>query len=310
MNATSVSRPRARRASMSRPRERRVRQRRAGAEHHRLLRLSIGRRAMLARSATFRRQYARIAGAPHLSIVIRSQPVVGSRLPALTSIRRADDNRVEAVVSVGCLRRGPPSSSRMRFEHIIEQLDGVDLPAKARLPGQRCSPRQRPVPRRVRNESGHRGRPARRARGPRDTVAQWHDGTGWRSVVIAACLARPARTASPRALLTVAQTDPSAPRGRRAPPTSAPTDARWPSSRSLGSSLPTRIDRATSTCSIALTGRVTLESGDARRRSEILARADQRRWPLPRLRVAAHRSGHAARRHRSARSRSPARPAR
>jgi hypothetical protein len=87
---------------------------------------------MLARSATFRRQYARIAGAPHLSVVIRSQPVMGSRLPALTSIRRTAQNRVEAVVSIAACARITELIAH-ELEHIIEQLDGVDLPVKARL---------------------------------------------------------------------------------------------------------------------------------------------------------------------------------
>jgi hypothetical protein len=60
---------------------------------------------MLARSPTFRRQYARIASAAHLSVVIRNQPVIGTNLPALTSIRRVGRGRVEAVVNIiACAR--------------------------------------------------------------------------------------------------------------------------------------------------------------------------------------------------------------
>ena len=87
---------------------------------------------MLARSATFRRQYARIAGAWYLSVVIRSQPVMGSRLPALTSIRRVPGSRLEAVVSVAVCSRTAELIAH-EIEHIIEQLDGVDLKLKARL---------------------------------------------------------------------------------------------------------------------------------------------------------------------------------
>jgi hypothetical protein len=87
---------------------------------------------MLARSATFRRQYARIAAAPHLSVVVRSHAVMGSRLPALTNIRRAAHNRLEAVVSIAASARIAELIAH-EIEHIIEQLDGVDLPVKARL---------------------------------------------------------------------------------------------------------------------------------------------------------------------------------
>jgi hypothetical protein len=87
---------------------------------------------MLARSATFRRQYARIAGAQHLSVVIRSHPAIGSRLPGLTTIRRTANGQVEAVVNiVPCSRNAELIAHEL--EHIIEQLDGVDLRVKSRL---------------------------------------------------------------------------------------------------------------------------------------------------------------------------------
>jgi hypothetical protein len=87
---------------------------------------------MLARSPTFRRQYARIASAAHLSVVIRSQPVIGTNLAGLTSIRRVADGRVEAVVNIIACGRTTELIAH-EIEHIIEQLDGVDLPVKSRL---------------------------------------------------------------------------------------------------------------------------------------------------------------------------------
>jgi hypothetical protein len=87
---------------------------------------------MLARSATFRRQYARVAGTPRLSVIIRSQPVTGSLLPGLTNIRRGEHGRVEAVVTIVACGRAAELIAH-EIEHIIEQLDGVDLRLKSRL---------------------------------------------------------------------------------------------------------------------------------------------------------------------------------
>ena len=90
--------------------------------------------AMLARSATFRRQCARIAAARYLSVFIRSDPPVGTRARALTLIQRLPDGRVEASVQIGF---GADTGELIahEIEHILEQLDGVDLSAKSRLRG-------------------------------------------------------------------------------------------------------------------------------------------------------------------------------
>ena len=88
--------------------------------------------AMLTRSPTFRRQYARIACAVHLSVVVRSKMPSGRRSAALTQMSPKAGGAVEAEIFI-------PSSSRAveliahEFEHIIERLDGVDLRGKARL---------------------------------------------------------------------------------------------------------------------------------------------------------------------------------
>jgi hypothetical protein len=86
---------------------------------------------MLARSPTFRRQYARLARAPFLSVVLRSDMPPGRRAQALTQLSLRDGG-TEALVHV----TPSPRSSELiahELEHIIEQLDGVDLRAKARL---------------------------------------------------------------------------------------------------------------------------------------------------------------------------------
>ncbi len=90
--------------------------------------------AMLARSPTFRRQCARIAAAPHLSILIRSDPPLGTRAKALTQIQRLTGGRVEAAVQISH-SRGVGELIAHEIEHILEQLDGVDLRVKSRLRG-------------------------------------------------------------------------------------------------------------------------------------------------------------------------------
>jgi hypothetical protein len=90
--------------------------------------------AMLARSATFRRQCARIAAAPLLSVIIRSDPPVGTRAKALTEIKRLPGGRVEAVVQIAHSSQVGELIAH-EIEHILEQLDGVDLRAKSQLRG-------------------------------------------------------------------------------------------------------------------------------------------------------------------------------
>ena len=88
--------------------------------------------AMLSRSPTFRRQYARLARAPLVSIVLRADMPAGRRVEALTQFSSRGALGVEAVVHV------VPSTRTVELiahelEHIIEQLDGVNLRAKSRL---------------------------------------------------------------------------------------------------------------------------------------------------------------------------------
>ena len=87
---------------------------------------------MLARSSTFRRQCARIAAATHLFVSIRSEPARQTRASALTEIQRHPGGRVDAVVWIGPSARLTELIAH-EIEHIIEQLDGVDLRVRARF---------------------------------------------------------------------------------------------------------------------------------------------------------------------------------
>ena len=89
---------------------------------------------MRMRSPTFRRQCARIAAARHLLIEIKPEPPRGAGYPAgFTEIRRYQHGRMIADVRVPTSYRAPEIIAH-ELEHVLEQLDGVDLPAKATLP--------------------------------------------------------------------------------------------------------------------------------------------------------------------------------
>jgi hypothetical protein len=88
--------------------------------------------AMLTRSATFRRQYARLARARHLSVIVRSDMPAGRRMPALTQMSPRRGGGVEALVHITPSARAIELIAH-EFEHIIERLDGVNLRAMARL---------------------------------------------------------------------------------------------------------------------------------------------------------------------------------
>ena len=86
--------------------------------------------AMLRYSPTFRRQCSRIASTPNLRVEIVPALLGGSASgAALTRIVRSERG-IEATVQLG------PSGDPVlliahEFEHILEQLDGVDLPVMA-----------------------------------------------------------------------------------------------------------------------------------------------------------------------------------
>jgi len=85
---------------------------------------------MIERSPMFRRQCLRLAGAPHLTVIVRMLHPQNSGPRALTEIKREDGGRMVAMVSIN------PQGDFMELlahelEHVIEQLDGIDLAAKA-----------------------------------------------------------------------------------------------------------------------------------------------------------------------------------
>jgi hypothetical protein len=87
--------------------------------------------SMLALSATFRAQCRRIGEAPSLRVVVRIDPTLVDRsYRAQTRFARAPSGDIFARVHVG-LRLNPVEWIAHEFEHVIEQLDGVDLPALA-----------------------------------------------------------------------------------------------------------------------------------------------------------------------------------
>jgi hypothetical protein len=88
---------------------------------------------MLARSPTFRRQCARLAAATNLTVLVRSDLPIGTRAGALTSIQMKRHGKIEAVVRVGLSHRTAELIAH-EIEHIVEQLDGIDLRTKSRQP--------------------------------------------------------------------------------------------------------------------------------------------------------------------------------
>jgi hypothetical protein len=90
--------------------------------------------AMLRDSVTFRRQCQRIARSPHLEVVVhRTLLPASSEGGAFTRVTRRPDGAVEATVRIGMLGDDVTLLAH-EFEHIIEQLDGVDLAAMASQP--------------------------------------------------------------------------------------------------------------------------------------------------------------------------------
>ena len=87
---------------------------------------------MLERSAMFRRQCLRLAAAPHLSVIVRMlHPLTGGNR-AHTEIKRENGNRLVASVKINPLGDFTELLAH-ELEHVIEQLDGIDLAAKAAM---------------------------------------------------------------------------------------------------------------------------------------------------------------------------------
>jgi len=88
--------------------------------------------SMRQRSATFRRQCLRIAGASRLTVVLEAgPPPAHMRALAWTRVARVD-GRLEAVIRLGKDYPAPGLIAH-ELEHVIEQIDGVDLQRKAHL---------------------------------------------------------------------------------------------------------------------------------------------------------------------------------
>ena len=85
---------------------------------------------MLARSPLFRRQCLRLAGAPRLTVVVRMSHPLSAGPRARTQISQMDGNRLMAIVEINPLGDFSELLAH-EFEHIIEQLDGIDLAARA-----------------------------------------------------------------------------------------------------------------------------------------------------------------------------------
>jgi hypothetical protein len=90
--------------------------------------------SMLRDSATFRRQCQRIARSSNLAVVVQRAVLPASHAGgAFTRVTRRPDGAVEATVRIGALGDDVALLAH-EFEHIIEQLDGVDLAAMASQP--------------------------------------------------------------------------------------------------------------------------------------------------------------------------------
>lgn len=90
--------------------------------------------SMLRDSPTFRRQCIRIAAEPKLIVHLTIGPHQRrSDIRAITRMARKPDGALTAFVDIGPLHDTVELIAH-EFEHIIEQLDGVDLAARAALP--------------------------------------------------------------------------------------------------------------------------------------------------------------------------------
>lgn len=85
---------------------------------------------MLERSPMFRRQCLRLAGAPQLAVVVRMMHPFAGGPRARTQIVQEEGNRLVATVEITPLGDFMELLAH-ELEHIIEQLDGIDLQAKA-----------------------------------------------------------------------------------------------------------------------------------------------------------------------------------
>jgi hypothetical protein len=89
---------------------------------------------MLDRSPLFRRQMVRIAAASHLTIWLQIMPQRVASARATTRFVRKDNGQLTASISINPLDNAVELIAH-EMEHVIEQLDDVDLAAQAARPG-------------------------------------------------------------------------------------------------------------------------------------------------------------------------------
>jgi hypothetical protein len=90
--------------------------------------------SMLRDSPTFRRQCTRIGAEALLTVRLAINPTLPrSEVRATTRVTRDANGHVSAVIEIGSLRDTAELIAH-ELEHIIEQLDGIDLAARAALP--------------------------------------------------------------------------------------------------------------------------------------------------------------------------------
>ncbi len=89
--------------------------------------------SMLRDSPTFRRQCIRIAGERGLTVRLAIGSSLRTDVRAITRVTRTANGDVSAVVDIR-FRENTQELIAHEFEHIIEQLDGVNLAARAALP--------------------------------------------------------------------------------------------------------------------------------------------------------------------------------
>jgi hypothetical protein len=86
---------------------------------------------LLAQSDTFRRQCARVAASPFVRIHIELMSVRSSFVRARARISRTPDGHIAAMIEVPICRDAPELIVH-EMEHVLEQMDGLDLAALAR----------------------------------------------------------------------------------------------------------------------------------------------------------------------------------
>jgi YD repeat-containing protein len=90
--------------------------------------------SMLRDSPTFRRQCMRIGAEPLLTVRLTiNSTLQRSDVRATTRLTRNAQGRLLAVVDIGSFHHTEELIAH-EIEHIIEQLDGIDLAARAALP--------------------------------------------------------------------------------------------------------------------------------------------------------------------------------